>query len=369
MPYEEYFKAASEGLIVVDIRGRIVEANPQAERLFGYSRQELVGQPIELLVPERLRDEHRKDLRGYFNEPRTRAMGLGLSLAALRKNGTEFPVEISLTYAKATSRGDLVVAAVTDITERLALEDQARRAETLASLGTLAAGIAHDLNNPLQVIRSRAELLLEGPGTMPASEMKEDHETIHRQAQRASQIVNDFLEFARRNGRAAVSVDVNELVEHSLLLLGGSMRGCGIAVEAKLEKEAPRIMGHPVALERVLVNLLTNARDAMPQGGSVKIGVKHLEGSPDRIRLTVTDDGPGIPPENLGKLFDLFYTTKQDGTGLGLWLSRRIISEHGGKIEVASELGKGTTFAITLPTSDTASFASSDCPAALMNRA
>jgi PAS domain S-box-containing protein len=349
MPYQEYFKAASEGLIIVDRRGRIVEANTRAEQLFGYSQEELVGQPVELLIPDQLHERHHMHIDNYFAAPSTRAIGRGLSLAARRKDGSEFPVEISLTYASGTPRGDLVVAAVVDITERLALEREARRAETITSLGTLAAGIAHDLNNPLQVIRSRSELVLELPDTTPASEIKEDLAAIHRQAQRASQIVEQFLELSRQREKAVAPVDINQLVEHALLLTGESMRKAGISLETSLDRDLPGIMGNVVDLERVLINLLTNAREAMPQGGVVMITNGPLRDEPGWLHLTIADTGLGIAPEELGKVFDLLYTTKASGSGLGLWLSRRIIQEHSGKIDLKSELGRGATFTIRLP--------------------
>ena len=352
MPYEEYFRAASEGLIVVDRDGRILEANPQAEQLFGYSKNELVGHPVELLVPVQLHELHHQHVRDYLRAPRTRAMGRGLSLAARRKDGSEFPVEISLTYARETARGDLVVAAVTDISERLALEHEARRAETITSLGTFAAGIAHDLNNPLQVIRARSELLLESPGTTPASEMSEDLDAIHRQAQRASQIVEGFLELSRQREKAIAQVNINELINAALLLVGDQLRKVDIDVQTNLDQNLPPIMGHAIALERVLINLLGNARDAMLQGGVVMITSGLLNDRPGWLHLTVADTGPGIPPDSLDKVFNLLYTTKANGSGLGLWLSRRIVNEHQGRIEVHSEPGKGTTFTITLPTQD-----------------
>jgi PAS domain S-box-containing protein len=348
MPYEEYFKAATEGLIVADRNGCIMGANPAAEKLFGYTEGELIDQPIELLLPEQLREVHRNHVKGYFAAPRTRAMGRGLNLAGRRKDGSEFPVEISLTYARGTRRGDLVVAAIIDISQRLVLEEEVRRADTLNSLGTLAAGIAHDLNNPLQVIRSRSELVLDLPATAPISEAKEDVLTIHRQAQRGSQIVSAFLELSRRNGLAAAPVDVAGVLDRVLLLVSESMQSVGIRIETDLDRYLPPIMGHAVGLERVIINLLTNARDAMPQGGSIKITVR--QSNPNGwVHLSVADTGPGIHPELLGKVFELLYTTKEDGNGLGLWLSRRIIQEHHGKIDVLSEPGKGTTFTISLP--------------------
>ncbi|HTT75369.1 MAG TPA: ATP-binding protein [Candidatus Binataceae bacterium] len=350
MPYEEYFKAAGDGLIIVNCKGFIVEANPSAERLFGYSQGELLGQPVELLLPDTLHGVHRQHRENYFAIPRNRSMGTGLNLAGRRKDGSQFLIEVGLTYARGTERGDLVIAAVIDITERVALEREARRAETVVSLGTIATGIAHDLNNPLQTIRSRVELLLELPDTTPASEIKEDLAVIHRQAQRAGRIVEEFLGLSRRRDKMLALVSLNRLVERTLLLFGQQLRKAGIHVETNLEEVLPEIMGDSTALERVLINLLGNARDAMPQGGAVMLATSRSSDRPDWLHLTVADTGTGIAPDALSKVFDLLYMTKAEGTGLGLWLSRRIVQEHKGKIEVQSESGRATTFTIMPPT-------------------
>jgi len=350
MPYEEYFKAASEALIVADHKGKILEINPKTERLFGYSQEELIGQPIELLVPASLRELHRNHVRDYFDAPRTRAMGLGISLAARRKDGGEFPVEISLTYAPGTQRGDLVVAAITDITERLALERDARRIETLTSLGTFAAGIAHDLNNPLQVIRSRCELVLDMPTNTPAEEINEDLVAIHRQAQRASRIVEEFLKLSRQREKLIEPVDIDELVDRVLLLIGDHIRKRGTVIQTNLARNLPPVMADATALERVLINLLTNAHDAMPHGGTLTVTSGLIPDALGWLYLTVADTGRGIDPEGLEKVFDLLYTTKTSGSGLGLWLSRRIVQEHEGKLDAHSELGKGASFTIRLRT-------------------
>jgi PAS domain S-box-containing protein len=353
MPYGEYFKASSESLVVVNRDGRIVEANPTTERLFGYSQNELIGRPVEMLIPDRLGELHRKHVADFFKAPRTRAMGIGMVLKARRKDGADFPVEVSLTYARGTPRGDLVVAALTDITQRLALETEVRRAETVSSLGMLAAGIAHDLNNPLQVIRSRTELLRDGLGTTPASEMREDLDAIFRQAQRAGRIVEEFLELSRHREKALAPVDLNDLVDRALLLIGEQIRKGGITIEVRLDRTLPDIVGDGTALERVLINLLTNARDAMPDGGVLLVGSGLMNDRPGWLHLTVADNGRGIPAEQIGKIFDLLYTTKTGGTGLGLWLSKRIVAEHSGSIDVQSEPGRGTRFTVKLPASDT----------------
>ena len=349
MPYAEYFRAASDGLIIINRTGLIIETNPSAERLFGYSKGELLGRPVELLLPGQLHELHRRHRESYFAAPRNRSMGAGLNLAARRKDGSEFPVEVSLTYAPGTERGDLVVAAVIDISERVALEREARRAETVASLGTIAAGIAHDLNNPLQIIRSRAELLMESSGSTPASEMSEDFAVIHRQAQRAGLIVEEFLGLSRKRAKTLAPVNLNRLAERALLLIGGQMRKAGISIETNLDGNLPDTMGDGTALERVLINLLINARDAMPQGGAVMLATGHPDNRPDWLDLTVADTGQGIAPGALSKVFDLLYTTKAGGTGLGLWLSLANSARTQRPNQVQSELGSGTTFTIMLP--------------------
>lgn len=350
MPYQAYFRSASESLIIVDRSGRIVEVNLRTERMFGYSARELTGQPVEVLLPERLRELHRRDRDGFFMAPYSRPMGIGLSLVGQRKDGSEFPLEVSLTYARDTSRGDLVVAALSDISERLALEREARRADTLVSLGTVAAGIAHDLNNPLSVILSRAELMRSmPPETLRRDQMEEDLAVIHRQAERATRIVREFLELSRHGPKLSAPVDINALIGRALLFIGEQKRKEGVHVATDLDLTLPPVLGDAIALERVLINLITNACDAMPTGGTISITTAALRDSPGWLRVSVTDSGCGIAPEALAKVFDLLYTTKPGGSGLGLWLSRRIVQEHKGKIDVDSELGRGATFTISLP--------------------
>ncbi len=357
MPYQEYFKAASEGLIIVDRSGCIVETNPKAEQLFGYSSEEMAGQLVELLLPEQFSEIHRSHRARFFAAPRTRSMGVGLNLVGRHKDGHEFPVEVSLTYAHGTRRGDLVVASVIDITQRLAVEHEARRVEAIASLGTIATGIAHDLNNPLQIILSRAELILATAGEALSPEMREDLAVIHRHTQRASRIVDDFVQLSRLQKKPSVPIDINRVVVDAVLLMGGQLRSLGINVRIALEGNLPLVLGDATALERVLINLLANARDVMPDGGAVTICSRRASDQPQWLHLSVADNGPGIEPAVLGKIFNLLYTTKSDGTGLGLWLSRRIVQEHRGKIEVASEPGKGATFTIMLPATDLAASA------------
>ena len=519
-------EAAAEGIVMVGPDGHITMINAKLEEMFGYRREELLGQPLETLLPERLRDTHAAHRLGYFAQPRTRPMGkgLGLDLIGRRKDGTEFPIEVSLSYMEAA--GSVVAMAfVTDITERkraeLRLKTQfavtqilaesgalreatprlleaicegvgwevgelwffdpragvlrraggwhqpaadllefdlksrevvlppgtgligkvwasgepalitdvgadpafarrrlaaeaglkaafafpvrardevfgvmaffsrrprqpdpdllqvmadigsriggyleRRRAEAelqrqrevlyqgekLAALGRLAAGVVHEMNNPLGIMLSRIELLLmavEGGGA-PA-EVREDLQVLHRNTQRVARVAQSLLSFARHSPREHGPVDLNHVVEETMVLVQKAMSADGVRISTALDPALPQLFGDPGALQQVLLNLLTNAREAMAGGGEIRIETGPAPDCPDWLRLVVSDTGPGIPPEALPKIFDPFFTTKPDGTGLGLSVSYGIVQDHHGTVEVQSEPGKGATFTLSFP--------------------
>lgn len=344
---EGYFRSAAEGLIVVGNDGRIVEANAKIEQMFGYKAGELIGQPVETLMPDRFAGKHLVERANFMKAPRSRPMGIGLDLAARRKDGSEFPVEISLSYVP-TGNGGLVTAFVTDITERRNMEFQTRRNESMAAIGTVAAGVAHELNNPLAIISTRAELVMtEAAAQELPEQLRRDLEVIHRNAQRASRLATEMLTLARQPQKMRKPLDLNNLVSDTLLLFRAQASRDGIRIETELNQNRPQIMGDLTALSQVLINLLINARDAMPEGGTIRVATEAVPDKPEQVRLVVADTGKGIPQESLDRIFDLFFTTKTTGTGLGLWLAKRTVREHGGAIEVASEPGKGTTFTLT----------------------
>jgi PAS domain S-box-containing protein len=344
-----YLESAVEGIVSVDDNGIILSANPAAQQLFGYSRGELVGQLIEILIPERLNARHRSHRARYFEAPRSRRMGLGFDLFGKRKNGSEFPIEVSLSFVQ-TDRGRLAVAFVTDITERRALERDARRGQTLAALGLVAAGIVHEINTPIGIISSRAEFLLseaDGPG-LP-SDFREGLEVIHRNALRVGRTTQVLLNLARHEHKAWTSLNVNDVIENVLLLVAKQMSKDGIRIETALDPAIPRINGDLTAIEDVLINLFVNARDAMPGGGTIKVKTEIASNPPGWLRIVVADQGAGVRSEQIPRLFDPFFSTKDKGLGVGLWLTRRIVAEHQGTIDVKSELGNGTQFLIVLP--------------------
>jgi PAS domain S-box-containing protein len=336
---------AAEGIVLIGADGRVEMINAKAESMFGYPRAEVLGQPLEILLPERYRDAHAGHRSSYFAAPRPRPMGLGLELAARRKDGSEFPVEVSLSYAE-TDAGRVAMAFVTDVTERRALERASRHAERLTALGTLAAGVAHELNNPIGILSSRIELMLLDRDALPPA-VREDLEVLYRNAVRATQITQRLLSFARQPVGERRLLDVNALVQEALALVQPQIDRDGVRLRTELADGLPAVHGDPTALHQVLVNLLINAKEAMTEGDIV-VRTRRA-GEPGWIELSVADTGCGISPDVLARIFDPFYTTKPTGTGLGLAISYGIVREHQGRIDVESAPGKGTTFALSFP--------------------
>ena len=353
-------ESASEGIVLIDATGRITLVNTAAERMFAYSRAELLGQPLEILLPERVRPAHVVHRTGYFAGPRVRPMGIGLDLAGRRKDGTEFPIEISLSHVDGPG-GGVAMAFITDITERKRIEEQLGRQremlyqnEKLAALGTMAAGIAHEMNNPLGIITTRIEvMLLDAEQQQLPAQVCEDLQVLHRASQRVARIAAGLRSFARHTPGDRVPLDINAVVEESLQLVQKPLAADNVQIVASLDRSLPPILGDASTLHQVLMNLLTNAREAMSGGGQIRIETAPAE-RPGWLRLLVADTGPGIPPEEVSKIFDPFFTTKRTGTGLGLSVTYGIIQEHGGTVDVQSRPGAGTTFILGFPTASPA---------------
>jgi signal transduction histidine kinase len=233
-----------------------------------------------------------------------------------------------------------------DVTERTELERRLMQTDKLTSIGVLAAGVAHEVNTPLAVISSYSQIL--------AKQLADDEkkagilDKIAKQTFRASEIVNSLLSFSRTATTSFQSVGLHSVIDETLVLIGPQLQKARIETDKGFANALPTIRGNSGKLQQVLLNLFLNARDAMPEGGRLRVETTF---DADHVFVRVTDTGLGIPPEIASRIFDPFYTTKVPGkgTGLGLSISYGIIREHGGIIEVASRLGEGTTFTITLP--------------------
>ncbi len=344
--YKLIVEASPIGLLLVDETGTIVMANPCLLAQFGYQEVELVGQSVEVLLPGSARTLHRDRRIDYMHDPQTRPMGRGRELYGLRKDGTEFPVEIGLTPFRVNGR-TYVLASVVDITERRRLEEQLRRTERIAELGTLASGMAHEIGTPMNVILGRAEYLLERVTEEP---IKKSLQIIVAQVERITRVMNQLLAFARRRPIERRPLDLRETIDSSLEMFHERMAKHGIRVEKSFQPDCPKIHADADQMSQVLINLVMNAIHAMPGGGTLRVA---LGWAGETVRLTVADTGHGIAQQDLPKIFDPFFTTKEvgKGTGLGLTVVKGIVGEHGGSIQVESEPGKGTIFTISLPVS------------------
>jgi signal transduction histidine kinase len=234
--------------------------------------------------------------------------------------------------------------------ERAAIEQAARHAEKLAALGTLAAGLAHELNNPIGIMCSRIEvMLLEAEATGLPEAIRGDLQVLHRNAQRVARIAQGLLSFSRRSSSARDVVQLNDVVRETLLLTERQVTRAGVRLVVETAEALPPVRGDGSALEQVLLNLVTNAAAAVGTSGEIRITTRRHPERSGCIQLLVADTGCGIPPDVMPRVFDPFFSTKPSGTGLGLSVSDGIVREHGGTIDVESTPDQGTRFTITLP--------------------
>jgi PAS domain S-box-containing protein len=382
-------EAAPDAVVCVDSGGRIVLVNAQTERLFGYRREELVGQLVEILVPDPIKASHPSRRAGYVADPRARAMGEGMELAARCHDGSTFPAEISLSTID-TDEGVLVMAAVRDVTERLELQAGRERLRTqaererlqnhlnqsqrLESLGQLAGGVAHDFNNLLAVISSYAAFVAEEVASDAPKggweSVRDDIHQIEQAAHRAAELTRQLLAFARREVVQPRVLDLNDTIADVEQLLIRTL-GEHVELATELATELCPVLADPGQIEQVLVNLAVNARDAMPGGGQLTIRTATMDVDADYaadraglepgryVSLKVSDTGTGMPQAVIDKAFEPFFSTKTKtgGTGLGLATVYGIITQAGGYVQIYSEPGLGTVVIILLPATSRAAVA------------
>lgn len=343
---ENIVESINVGILAADLEDRIESWNPQIERFTGVPRDAAIGRRLTELFPEELVEQFHGALDGSNGN------------ASAVYNIYKFPLKqgdresiLNVAIAPLVSKdgaqiGRLII--LDDVTDRAVLEQRLVQADKLSSIGLLAAGVAHEVNTPLAVISTYAQMLTKQiNGDDPKSRLLEK---INKQTFRASEIVNSLLSFSRTSTTDFVDIDVNKLVRETLTLIEHQLEKAQIGVETSLAEGLPPVKGNGGKLQQVLLNLFLNARDAMPSGGQLRISSWTEEGL---VRCQVSDTGTGIAAEHVGRIYDPFFTTKapKKGTGLGLSVTYGIVREHGGEIEVSSRVGLGTDFVINLPAS------------------
>jgi two-component system, LuxR family, sensor kinase FixL len=339
--WQAIVQSAVDGIIVIDGHGRIEAFNPAAERLFGYRESEVLGQNVRLLMPPPYRDAHDGYLRDYLETRQPKIIGQGREVTGRRRDGTIFPMHLSV--------GEMIVdgapkftGIIHDLSERVRMERQLREQTALARLGEMAAVVAHEVKNPLAAIRAAVQTL--GKRVAPGTPEQDVVPQIVSRIDALSELMHELLMFARPPRPRPVQTDLRVLILGTAEFLKSDPEFAGVRVHVDGDKGV--VSADPELLKIVFLNVMANSGQAMSGSGRIAVAIRaHHEGT----EVTLHDSGPGVPAEVREMLFTPFFTTKRQGTGLGLATAKRLVEAHGGTIALECPHAGGTRVVVRLP--------------------
>jgi len=359
--YRVVVDTANDAVVTADESGVIQFANPATMRVFGYDPKELIGKPLTVLMPEFMRKLHENGFRRYLATGQRHINWQGTELTGLRKNGQEFPVEVS--FGELTMNGHRVFTGfIRDTTERKQAEEERERlrrvqadlahVNRVSTMGELAASLAHEIRQPISAAMTDARtcsrwLTRDRPDL---AEAQTAASRVVNDVARASEIIGRVMSLFKKDSLQHEEVDINELIQEMIALLRGEASRHSILIHSDLSLELAPIKADRVQLQQVLMNLMLNGIEAMKSMNTPgKLTIKSQQDDSGQLLISVMDTGVGIPPEKIEQIFNAFFTSKPQGTGMGLPISRSIIEAHGGKLWASSNANGGATFEFTLP--------------------
>lgn len=357
--FEALFRAAVDAICVIDETGRIKELNSATERMFGYSATELRGENVSRLMPEPDRSRHDSYIQHFLTTRERRIIGLGREVQGRRHDGSTFPLHLSVGETPTWLQARRFVGIMRDLTDQKRAEQEARQVQDrlthvgrFSVMGEMAAGLAHEINQPLSAISTYAQAgkrLLDGVEGVP-DDLTEICEKISEQAQRAGQVVKNLRSFVSKQEVHKDVLSLNRVVAEIKTLIDADARAEGIVITLLETESLPSILGDAVQLQQVIVNLTRNAVDSMKGGLSKDQGIEirtYLQGG--KVHLSVKDHGYGVSSQLADSIFHPFVSTKNDGLGVGLAISRTIIQAHGGALSYRANPAGGSVFGFWLP--------------------
>jgi len=341
--FRSILDTATNAILSIDEDHRITLFNNAAERIFGYSREEVMGRDLGCLIPESYGD-HKKYVKRFLEYRKPSVIGRTIRLTAQRKNGEEFPIELSLSFLELES--DITITAIIrDITEHRRMEKMLLQNERLAAVGEAVAHVAHELKNPLMIIGGFTSQIR---NAVRDKKILTKLDMILDEVARLERLVLELGDFTKEYRLLYRPADINSVLRDVVKVMGAAHPAGKYTIIANLDPALEEISCDPDKLKQVFLNIFSNGMEAMADGGVITV---NSEGRPDGVEVRISDQGPGIPEKELQHIFEPFYTTRERGSGLGLAISYKIVRAHGGELTAARRPGGGAMFTVQLPLS------------------